>query len=502
MNQKELIDYILDKQVQGPAHLLNNTVTKLVNDHREIIPGACYVAIKGENFDGHQVLEQAIELGAELIVVEEEVPPKFLDQATVVRVPSTYRTQALLANLYYGQPSTQLNLVAITGTNGKTTTSSMISDLLELLQRPTGLIGTLHYKVADQLYPAVNTTPNAVHLQSLFRQMLDQGCQDAIIEASSHALELGRLWYTDVDCAIYTNLTREHLDFHQDMDHYAMAKSLLFSQLGQRLVNGRPRIAILNKDDSYWRRMLRATSAEILTYSLEDPTATAYAHSIEENDNQLTFTIRYQDHDFTCLLPMIGIYNVSNFLAAFLCLTNYYHFKPEQVIQAIQSFKGVTGRMQVVDQGQDFLAVVDFAHTADAVDKVLEDLKNHTQGRLISMMGHSGGNRDSGARPGIGEALFKWSDYVVLTADNPRNESVHHICQEMLPEQTKKSYQIIEDRKKAIQFAVDLAQAGDTILFAGKGGEPYQIIGDQSLPFDEVAEVRQAIQKRIERNLP
>lgn len=498
MQQKELISVLNNAEVVNEAFLAHQ-VTMLVNDNRLVEAGACFIAIKGEHFDGHQALADVIEKGAELLIVE-HIPEEVSHlKATFVVVPSTYRAQAILANQFFNQPSTRLNVIAVTGTNGKTTTTNMISQLLESLDHKTGVIGTMHYKVDQTFYPAVNTTPNALELQKLFHEMVEAQCQDALIEASSHALALGRLWYTDVDCAIFTNLTREHLDFHKTMDNYAYAKSLLFSQLGQRFIEGKPRLAILNYDDEYYKIMQQATSAEVVSYSLENSQATAYANNITEENGITHFDLHYGEESYDVRLPMRGSYNVSNYLAAFLTLSNYYGYLPEKIIQATEDFKGVEGRMQVIDEGQSFDVVVDFAHTPDALELVLQELNKHKKvnQRIISLMGHSGGNRDSGMREPLGDILFKYSDEIVFTADNPRFEPVEKIVNEMIGahQNEEKPFSIIKDRAVAVEHAINIAGPNDIVLLAGKGGEPYQVIGDEKIPYDEVQTVIDALHR-------
>ncbi|MBF6625760.1 UDP-N-acetylmuramoyl-L-alanyl-D-glutamate--2,6-diaminopimelate ligase [Aerococcaceae bacterium zg-BR9] len=463
----------------------NKQIQSLVHDTRQVSANSCFIAIRGERFDGHQAIESVVKAGATVVIAEAFNEAWLALPVSIVVVPSTYRAQAILANAFYQEPSTKLNMVAITGTNGKTTTSTMISEWLMQLQRKTGLLGTLHYKVDKTYYPAVNTTPNALELQRLFNEMVDAGCTDAIIEASSHALQLGRLWYTDVDCAIFTNLTREHLDFHQTMDAYAYAKSLLFAQLGQHFQHGKPKVAIVNADDSYSAIMSQATAAEVVTYSVRDSHATVYASDINVEQNFMTFTLHDRQHTYAITLNMIGEYNVSNYLAAYSCLAYYYQIEPEQIIAAASQFKGVTGRTQMIDCQQPFQVVVDFAHTPDAIENVLSTVAKSKKGKLITLIGHSGGNRDSGARPEIGDIVFRYSDYIVFTADNPRHESVQKICRELIGTHTEKDYVVIEDRIEAIHYALSIAQAGDSLVFAGKGGEPYQVIGDDYVPFNE-----------------
>ncbi|MDO4432492.1 MAG: UDP-N-acetylmuramoyl-L-alanyl-D-glutamate--2,6-diaminopimelate ligase [Aerococcaceae bacterium] len=484
----KIIELLADAQLYGKK--LEGVMSALVNDSRQVVQNSCFIAIKGTQFDGHHAMADIAKKGASVMMVE-YLPEGWQNEPTLtfVKVPSTFRAQAILANAFYQEPTKQLNVVAITGTNGKTTTSTLISQLLMALSRKTGVIGTLHYKVDQTYYPAVNTTPNALVLQGLFAEMVEAQCQDAIIEASSHALALGRLWYTDIDCAIFTNLTREHLDFHKTMDEYAYAKSLLFAQLGQQFHQGRPRLAIINADDPYANKMMQATAADILTYSIQKE-ATVYATDLRAHDGKQTFCLHYQQRMYEVTIPMVGAYNVSNYLAAFLCLASYYGFTADVILEATEQLTGVEGRMQRIDEGQNFNVVVDFAHTPDAIKRVLSELKQQAPGRLVTITGHSGGNRDSGARPEIGDYVFEFSDDIIFTADNPRHEPFEKICQELIGSHNEKPYILIEDREEAVAYAIQHAKAGDTLLFAGKGGELYQIIGDEKLYYDEIATIR------------
>lgn len=498
MKQVDLINCLYNKTIINDTYI-NLDVSMVTNDSRKVEDGACFIAIRGEHFDGHKALSQVIQEGAKLLVVE-EIPEDFqkLD-ASIVKVPSTYRMQATLANKFYQEPSKRLDVVAVTGTNGKTTTTNMINQMLEALNHKTGLIGTLHNKIDQQLIPTVNTTPDALILQSLFAKMIESQCDTVILEASSHALKLGRLSYTDVNCAIFTNISREHLDFHHTMEDYAYAKSLLFSQLGQQFENDKAKLAILNLDDPYYELMASVTSAEIVSYSLANTQATVYAHDIHTYKGQTQFVLNFMGQKYNVLIPMRGSYNVSNFLAAFLCLYFYYQYSIEDILDAFSAFTGVSGRMQRINRGQEFEVIVDFAHTTDALERVLKDIKRFKQvdQDIVVLMGHSGGNRDSAARPELGDILFKYADRLVFTADNPRFETVEKICQEMVGSHREKPYTIIEDRKEAIDFTIKNAKNTDIILFAGKGGEPYQVIGDDYIPFNEAEIVAAMIEKYI-----
>lgn len=498
MLAETLFGVLRSKKVLGQS-LQDKEITHLSHDTRDIKPQTCFIAIRGEKFDGHDYITQVIKEGVEVVVVEEIRSEWSLETCTFIQVKSTYRTQAILSNQFYNCPTEKLNVVAVTGTNGKTTTSAMISEWLTQLGHKTGLLGTLHYKVGETIYPAINTTPDALALQRLFSEMIEYQCQDAIIEASSHALQLGRLSYTAVDCAIFTNLTREHLDFHHTMQEYAHAKSLLFSQLGQVFKNGKPAVAILNYDDAYHQVMYEATSAECITYSIHTKNATVYATNIQRHAQGMTFQLNDQDRYYPVQLNMLGEYNIANFLAAYSCLVYYYGYSGQDVIEVANHFSGVSGRMQLVQKGQPFQVIVDFAHTPDAIQNVLSELSKNKSGRLFTLIGHSGGNRDSGARPEIGDIVFKYSDEIVFTADNPRHESIDKICAELIGDHEEKPYTIIHDRKQAIADILEKALPEDTVVFLGKGGEKYQVIGDIYEPYDEVAVIELHLERMQER---
>ncbi|MGX7109319.1 UDP-N-acetylmuramoyl-L-alanyl-D-glutamate--2,6-diaminopimelate ligase [Facklamia miroungae] len=499
MQVKELISVLINYQTAGDLNL-DKAVVDITNDSRKVVEQGAFIAIKGERFDGHSIISQLIKQKLSLIVAEffssEQLQLAEKLKVTLVKVPSTYRAQAILSHQFFGRPSSQLPLVAVTGTNGKTTTTHLISQLLELLGHQTGVIGTLHYKIGKREIPSINTTPEAVSLQRYYKEMVDEKCSDIIIEASSHALALGRLWYTDVDCAIFTNLTREHLDFHKTMDQYAYAKSLLFAQLGQNFHQGKPRLAIVNQDDPYANVMAKATSAELVTYSMKDKNATVYADHVHLEGAIQRFNLHFKNKTFQVSLSMIGAYNVMNFMAAFLCLTMYYGYSADQIVNLTHKLQGIPGRMQVIDKGQNYRVVIDFAHTPDALENVLSELKEDSQGKLRVLFGHSGGNRDSAARPDLGDILFNWSDELVFTADNPRHEPVRKIVSEMVRDHEEIPYILIEDRKEAIRYMINQAEEGDTLLFAGKGGEAYQVIGDEYLPYNEIAIVEEELENK------
>ena len=258
-----------------------------------------------------------------------------------------------------------------------------------------------------------------------------------------------------------------------------------------------PRLAIINADDPYASIMMQATSADVLTYSLQDSKASAYADQLAVKDGNQTFRLHYRNQTYQVVSPMLGAYNVANFMAAFLCLVDYYHVQPQTVVDLMLSFGGVEGRMQRLDLGQEFQVVVDFAHTPDAIERVLQELKAQEPKRLVTIIGHSGGNRDSGARPEIGDKVFEYSDWIIFTADNPRHKPVAKICAELIGSHNEVPYKVIEDRKEAIDYVISQAQAGDLLVFAGKGSEPYQIIGDDKLPYDEVTEIEAAVTRHF-----
>ena len=492
MFAKELADLLVIKRVEGS--LENIVVDKLAQDSRKVVPNTMFFCIEGVTVDGHLFAGKAKELGANVFVASKPIKEQVGD-SPVIYVKDVTRVMTLFANHFYGYPSENLNMIGVTGTNGKTTVTHMVDYLLEELGKPTALIGTMYRKIGEERIETRNTTPEILTVHETLQKVKEIGGDTCIMEVSSHALQLGRVWGIDYNVAVFTNLTHEHLDLHKTMENYAHAKSLLFSQLGNHSKNEKPRVAILNRDQEYFEQFAYSTSVEIISYGFTEE-ADIRATEIESNGAMTTFVVTVNGEKLPVMIPMIGLFNVYNVLAAFgVAMVNGIPLR--KAIEKIAKFPGVGGRMQLIQKGQPFQVIIDFAHTPDGLENVLSTLEEVKINRVITIMGHSGGNRDSSMRPELGEIAFEKSDYVILTADNPRQESLEKIYSEIVSGRKNENtpYECVDDRKQAIERALELAQEGDILLFAGKGVEPYQVIGEEYIPYNEVETVVQALEK-------
>ena len=486
MFAKELADLLVIKEVEGSVE--NITVEKLAQDSRKVVPNTMFFCIEGVTVDGHQFAGKAKELGASVFVASKSIKEQVGD-APVIYVKDVTRVMTLFANHFYGYPSESLNMIGVTGTNGKTTVTHMVDYLLEELGKPTALIGTMYRKIGEKRIETRNTTPEILTVHETLQKVKEIGGDTCIMEVSSHALQLGRVWGIDYNVAVFTNLTHEHLDLHKTMENYAHAKSLLFSQLGNHSKNGKPRVAILNIDEEHYEQFAYSTPCEVISYGFSEK-ADIRATDVQTNGATTSFTVTMNVQELPVTIPMIGLFNVYNVLAAFaVAVVNGISL--ERAVSRMKRFPGVGGRMQLIQQGQPFQVIIDFAHTPDGLQNVLETLEKVKVNRVITIMGHSGGNRDSSMRPELGEIAFDKSDYVILTADNPRHEPLEKIYADILAgrkdEQT--AYECIDNRESAVKRALEIAQEGDILLFAGKGVEPYQVIGDEYVPYNEVETV-------------
>ena len=492
MFAKELADLLVIKRVEGS--LENIVVDKLAQDSRKVVPNTMFFCIEGVTVDGHHFAKKAKELGANVFVASKPIKEQVGD-SPVIYVKDVTRVMTLFANHFYGYPSESLNMIGVTGTNGKTTVTHMVDYLLEELGKPTALIGTMYRKIGEERIETRNTTPEILTVHETLQKVKEIGGDTCIMEVSSHALQLGRVWGIDYNVAVFTNLTHEHLDLHKTMENYAHAKSLLFSQLGNHSKNGKPRVAILNRDQECFEQFVYSTSAEIISYGFTEE-ADIRATEIESNGAMTTFVVTVNGEKFPVRIPMIGLFNVYNVLAAFgVAMVNGIPLP--KAIEKIAKFPGVGGRMQLIQKGQPFQVIIDFAHTPDGLENVLSTLEEVKMNRVITIMGHSGGNRDSSMRPELGKIAFEKSDYVILTADNPRQEPLEKIYSEIVSGRNNENtpYECVDNRKQAIERALEIAQEGDILLFAGKGVEPYQVIGEEYIPYNEVETVVQALEK-------
>jgi UDP-N-acetylmuramyl-tripeptide synthetase len=451
-------------------------------DSRKVKSGDLFVAIKGTAADGHNYIPQAIANGARYIVYSSDENIKDLSNVDFFCCDDTASAAGMLAQAANGRPCEKLTSLAVTGTNGKTTVSSMVKVIINYTGSKCGLIGTIENDLCDKEGPceAVMTTPDAVTVASYMRRMAENGAEYLAIEASSHSLEQRRLAGINFKSAAFTNLTGDHLDYHKTMDNYLRAKSLLFESLSKSS------IAVLNADDQYSRAIARRTEAKVWYYSCNDKSADIYADIKRLDSSGSEFNICFGDEWVQVRSCFCGLHNVSNQLAAAgLCLAAGISI--EDSAKALSEFKNVPGRLERVESGRDFSVFVDYAHTDDALENVLKTLKPICEGRLITIFG-CGGDRDRTKRPRMAAAAEKYSDIIFVTSDNPRSEGPLSIIEDIkagFSQKTQAAIDIEPNRKDAIRKAVEIARKGDIILIAGKGHETYQIIGDQTLHFDD-----------------
>ena len=468
----------------------NPVVTSIEMDSRNVKFGSLFICISGYTVDGHDYVAQAVANGAVAIIAEcdiETVVP-------VIKVRQSIRAMAILANTFYNHPTTNLHMIGVTGTNGKTSVTHLIESILRKSGQKTGLIGTIGMKIGQDSFATKNTTPDSLTLQKYFTKMVTAGVDTAIMEVSSHALHLGRVHGCQYDVTVFTNLTQDHLDYHKTMDNYRAAKSLLFSQLGNNYNTKRPRYAILNVDDPATAEYIVASQAIVLTYGI-DHDADLLARDIKTTSNGTIFTLIFNGNEYPVTMGLVGKFNVYNTLAT-IGATLASGLELDFILSAVKQLTGVPGRFELVNAGQDFNVIVDYAHTPDSLENVLKTIKDFTSGKIYCLIG-CGGDRDKSKRPIMAKIASQLSDFPIFTSDNPRTETPAVILADMEAGVLVKNYVTIVDRKDAIEYAVTQAQAGDVILIAGKGHENYQIIGDKVLDFDDKEMARIAIANRL-----
>ena len=473
---------LLQLSHEDQQKLTNIEITDVTQDTRQLSDGCCFVAIKGLRFNGHEHVQEAVDAGARLIVVDE--PVTMTGDVTVITVPDTHKALAQISARFFGDPSAQMTMFGVTGTNGKTTITHLISKILDDHDSKTGIIGTMYNKIGYEKIPTVNTTPDPHTVQKLLREMVDQDVMECAMEVSSIALVEGRAWGIDFDTAVFTNLTEDHLDFHKTVENYFDAKTLLFSQLGNSYhKTGKPKTAVINIDDPYGRRLIDKTAANVLTYGTHGQ-GLLQANNIRVTSHGTEFDLSIYGHNYPVKLQLMGDFNVYNALAAFGA-TYEHGLAPEDIIASLESVQGVRGRFQVVPNDQDVTVIVDYAHTPDGLKNVLNTINAFAEKRVYCVVG-CGGDRETTKRPIMAEIALNNSTDAIFTADNPRTEDPEAILDEMVAGIPADSYSRNSDRREAIYMALSKAQPGDVVLIAGKGHEDYQIIGTTKHHFDDV----------------
>ncbi len=485
MNLGELLSRI-DAAV--PAGLAAEAAVAAVShDSRRVAAGHLFVALRGSVHDGNAFAEAALRKGALAVVSDREAPAPGLPWVHVVDARVAL---ARLAAEFFGRPADGLVLAGVTGTNGKTTTAYLIDAALRAAGRRVGLLGTVAYRVGERLAEASRTTPESPDLQALMREMRDDGCSHAVMEVSSHALALERVHGLRFDVAVFTHLTRDHLDFHGDMDGYFAAKRRLFSDW--LAPEGR---AVINAEDDRAAALQAASRAPAWTFAIERP-ADFVARDIVLGLDGTRFRIFGPDGDVELASPLLGRFNVQNLLAAFAA-ARALGVPAEAAIAGLQSLSGVPGRLERIEAGQDFRVIVDYAHTDDALKNLLETVRALQPRRLITVFG-CGGDRDRTKRPLMGAVASRLSDVVVLTSDNPRSEPPESILEQIqrgMNGGRKAERHVIADRREAIARALELAGPGDAVVIAGKGHETTQVMRDRVLPFDDRQVARELLQR-------
>jgi len=454
-------------------------IRSITTDSRKVAEGWVFVCVAGEAADGHDFAQMAAKSGCVAIVAERQTGA----DAPHIIVENSRAAYSIICANYFGNPARRLKLVGVTGTNGKTTTTFLIKEILEYNHHKTGLIGTIQNMAGDEVLPAQYTTPEPFELQQLFKKIADAGCEYAVMEVSSHALAQERVTGCRFYASIFTNLTQDHLDYHKTMENYLAAKKRLFDMSD---------IGIINLDDSYSSAFITAAPCRTVTYSTKLMSADYTACNIKLRQDGIDYELVGMGVIGRVSTVIPGEFSVYNTLAAAACsVTLGIPFAG--VIDALGAVKGVKGRIEVVPTGRDFTIIIDYAHTPDALEKILKAIKGFSKGRIVALFG-CGGDRDKTKRPIMGNVVAQNADFAIVTSDNPRTEEAIKIIEDIVVgmKGTKTPFIVIENRYKAIEYAIKNAKPNDIILLAGKGHEDYQIIGHEKYHFDErevVAEI-------------
>ena len=499
------------EQEKGP---LDTEVSGIAYDSRKVSEDSLFVAIRGEHVDGHNFIRDAVRKGAAVIISEERTGSPVKERGheetnapfpVFVKVEDSREALACISHNFYGRPSEDIAVIGVTGTNGKTTTSYLIKSILETWEKRVGLIGTIRYIVGDAAYPALHTTPESLEFQGLLSKMASSGCGYVVAEVSSHSLSQKRVDYTRFVVVVFTNLTRDHLDFHLTMADYYKAKERLFTELLPATGT-----AVINADDEWGRKLMKHLEGRIehrsnhgtpslITYGI-DRKADITGRDMEDSLSGISLTLSYRDKSFSVVSPLFGAPNAYNILAA--ASAGIALGVPVEAIQeGIKKVTHIKGRLEKVDVGQDFLCLIDYAHTPDALERLLSTAraflkKNAVPGRVIALFG-CGGDRDRGKRPVMGEIATRLSDYAIITSDNPRSEDPMEIITQIVSGVSGDGYRVIPDRREAIALGVEMAVPGDIFLIAGKGHEEYQEIKGVRHPFSDREIAEHAIRNKM-----
>jgi UDP-N-acetylmuramoyl-L-alanyl-D-glutamate--2,6-diaminopimelate ligase len=503
MELRKLLEGVEIKKVMGDPL---QEIRGIAYHSKRVEEAFLFAAIRGSEFDGHQFIGEAIERGAKALLLEEgqEVPDR-----TMIFVRNSRQALAKVASNFYGNPSSKVKLIGITGTNGKTTTTYLLESILKKAGYPVGIIGTIHYRYGQKVTAASNTTPESLDLQRILWEMVNEGISHVIMEVSSHGLDLDRVFGCQFDHVVFTNFTSDHLDYHKTLEHYFESKRKLFvDALMKSQKSGR--FAVTNSDDPRGEEIVREVDLPVIRYGM-GASCDISADRVSSSFEGLSCRIKTPKGDLSIRSKLMGGYNLHNIMAA-VAVGIGMDLPLKSIQDGVEALEGVSGRFEKVENRKGIHVIVDYAHTHDALERVLLGIKSlQGDGKIITVFG-CGGDRDRTKRPLMGEVAGKYSDLAILTSDNPRTEDPLAIMDEvergfeslLLKEwdpdemgrwRSRKGYLRMPDRREAIRTAIRLAQPLDTVLVAGKGHEDYQIIGKKKFPFDDRVEARHALEE-------
>ena len=472
-------------KVIAEGDFLDFKVKGISCNSKDVLDGYVFVAIRGNREDGHKFIKEAINKGARVVIIQStEYRVQSTEEALFILVKDTRKALAKLAAEFYGNPSRKIKVIGITGTNGKTTASYLLEELLKKARFLPAVIGTINYRFKDKIIPAKNTTPGPIELQSLLARMLKEGIDYCIMEVSSHALDQERVEGIDFHSAIFTNLTQDHLDYHKTLENYFQVKAKLFKDINPSS------FVVINNDDRYSRRLGRLTCAEVISYGIKNK-ADVVAGDIRFDIKHTEFRLVSFKGEIDFKTKLIGRHNVYNILATVAWAlrggVDLFTIK-----SALREFSFVPGRLERIDFDRRFSIFVDYAHTEDALRNIILTLRQLSPKRIIVVFG-CGGERDKTKRPKMGRAVSELSDYAIITNDNPRSEDPDEIIQDIKKGIRKRNFCVIPDRLRAIKKSLSLAKSGDIVLVAGKGHENYQILKDRRIHFDDCEIIRECL---------